>query len=289
MALSDDNIATIVSSSLSLFASIILIIWEVVQYRRLITTDIERPIALNLSNCIVMLCIADILTCGALAVSVTDDVPHMCFIQAQLTEIGLLSAILWTAAISVYHLYQIRSCALCKDVYSVARGSDTLYLWLCAVCWGIPICAEIIALNFHFYSEQPDPWCWLHDSKYLWVVFLYGWLIAVYIANLVIWVICYNYMKRISPVASYKPTLRLLTGYSVAFWLVWTFPIIRRSYEAWGSGDEEVMNILRFGHAVTIPLQGFFNLIIYGYFRKANSNDEAPYTKLNDDGNTYGW
>lgn len=41
---------------------------------------------------------------------------------------------------------------------------------------------------------------------------MYGWLFVVYSANLVIWVICYNYMKKISPMATYKPTLRLLAG-----------------------------------------------------------------------------
>jgi len=289
MELSADNVATITSTSVSLLCSAILIVWEVVEYRRLITTDVERPIALNLSNCIIMLGLADLVACGAYALSLLDHLANVCFIQAQFTEVGQLSTILWTAAISVYHLYQIRSCALSKDVYSVARGSDTLYLWLCAICWGIPFCAEIIALNFHFYSEQADPWCWLKPSGYLWVIFLYGWLVFVYIANLLIWIVCYNYMKHISPMASYKPTLRLLSGYSVSFLLVWTFPIVRRSYEAWGAGNEEVMSILRFGHSVTVPLQGFFNLIIYGYFRKANSNNEdASYSKLSEE-NTYGW
>jgi len=257
----------------SFFSSVILIVWEAVQYRRLITTDIERPIAMNLSNCIIMLGIADIVACGALALSVLDFLPHVCFIQAQATELGELSTILWTAAISLYHLYQIKSCAQSQNIYAVAQGSNTLYLWLCGVCWGIPLSAELIALNLNLYSSTPDPWCWLHRSPYLWIIFMYGWLVGVYILNSVIWVLCYNYMKKISPMASYKPTLRLLSGYSVAFWLVWTFPIVRRSYEAWGPGDEHVLEILRFGHAVTVPLQGVFNLIIYGYFRKANSNN----------------
>lgn len=177
-----DNIATITSSTLSIVASIVLIVWEVKEYRRLITTDVERPIALNLSNCIIMLGLADIVACGALAISLLDHLPHMCFIQAQIMEVGELSTVLWTgllhvhshndnislpkkmlfmllsAAISIYHLYQIRSCAHRKDIFTVAQGSSTLFLWLCVLCWGIPVVAELIALNFNLYSKEPDPW-----------------------------------------------------------------------------------------------------------------------------------
>lgn len=96
MIFSAINLVTLISTGISLISSCILIIWEMVEYRRLITTDIERPIALNLSNCIIMLGVADILACGALGLSLMDHLPHVCFIQAQFTEVGQLSTILWT-------------------------------------------------------------------------------------------------------------------------------------------------------------------------------------------------
>lgn len=108
---------------------------------------------------------------------------------------------------------------------------------------------------------------------------MYGWLMAVYVSNLIIWMVCYYYMRQMAPSASYKPTLRLLAGvlrakhsffsshhnsfiipfvgYSVTFWIVWTFAILRRSWEAWGPDDEHVLNILKLGHAITVPLQGY--------------------------------
>lgn len=96
MGLESDSIATVVSCSISIVASLILIIWEVVEYRRLITTAIERPIALNLSNCIIMLGAADIVASTATMLSLLNHIPGICFLQAQLTEIGVLSTILWT-------------------------------------------------------------------------------------------------------------------------------------------------------------------------------------------------
>lgn len=113
--------------------------------------------------------------------------------------------------------------------------------------------------------------CLFKPSNYLWIFFMYGWAITVYILNLIIWGACHYYMKKIAPSATHKQTLRLLvgkcypapfhiiisfTGYSISFWLAWSFPIVRRSWEAWGPDDPHVMNVLRFGHAVTVPLQG---------------------------------
>jgi len=279
---SSDTLASLVTCLVSIVSSVTLITWEIVQYRHLITSDVEKPIARNLSNCIIMLGVADILASIATLLSVLNYLPGICFIQAQLTEIGVLSTILWTAAISIYHLYQIKSCALGRDVKAVAKGSNTLFLCLFSFCWGIPVTVELIALNLDFYSSQPDPysWCLFKDSQYLWIFFMYGWVLLVFILNVTIWGLCYYYLKKIAPQASHKPTLRLLAGYSVAFWIAWTCPLLWRSWLAWGPEDDHVVDILRLGMSATVPLQGFFNLIIYGYFRKYDGNDDFVEEKV---------
>lgn len=93
--------ATFVSSCVSIVSSIILIIWERVQYSHLVTTPAEKPIAQHLSNCIVMLAIADMIASLGFGISVVNAYPHVCFVQAQLIEVGALSSAFWT---SMFHL-----------------------------------------------------------------------------------------------------------------------------------------------------------------------------------------
>jgi len=217
-----------------------------------------------------MLGLADMVTNISLLISTFQ--PAFCYVQAQMMQFGELSAALWTAGISVYHLYQLRCTAHDTDVDTIAKGSSRLFTCMSVLCWGIPISTEIIALNLNLYSRDPDPWCWLNSPlhNYNWIIFLYGWLVAVFISNVVIWIVCDYYSKKIE--RSYKGTLFLLAGYSTAFFLVYTFSFLRRIWGAWIPNDTHTYDILKFGQAVTAPLQGFFNLIIYGYFRKSALN-----------------
>jgi len=263
-----------VSSFISIIASVILIIWERRQYRQLIITEIEKPISRNLSNCIVMLAIADIVGGIGYSLSIIND--HTCSLQAQLIEVGQLTATLWTLAISVYHLYQIRCCAESMRVEKVAQGSNQLFLWMCGLCWGIPIVVEAVLLNTHSYGDIPDPYtkrCWLKPNQYLWIFCLYAWLIAVFFGNFIIWFLCHRYLKQITPNASNRPTFHLLLGYTVAFWIVWTFPLVHRIYITASGSNPQVLIVLRYGHSLTAPLQGFFNLIVFGFFFKNYSKD----------------
>jgi len=263
--------AAFITSCISIASSLALIIWERIQYTQLHkhTSPTEKPIAQHLSSCIVMLAIADIMASVGFGISMINARPNVCFVQAQLVEIGALSSILWTMAISQYHLYQIKSCAQGRPVFLVAQGSSRLFLWICGFCWCIPLSIEVILINFNFYStDEPDqaPWCWLNPTPYLWLIFLYGWLLAVFIGNVIIWMSCVFYMKQISSNAKKRPAMLVLIAYTTAFLIVWTFPIVHRMYEAFGPNNQKIIDVLRFGHAVTNPLQGFFNLIIYGCF-----------------------
>jgi len=266
-------IASTVSCSVSITASLILIVWEIFQYRRLITTEVERPIALQLSNCIIMLCIADIIANISNLLSFLNYLPGFCYVQAQVTEFGALSTILWTAGISIYHFYQIRSCSLGKDIRKVAAGSNKLFLSLFLLCWGIPFLVELAALNTNvFATTSPGPYVWClfqPNLKYAWIYMLYVWVVSVFILNIIMWAACYHYMKQMAPKAS-QPTLRLLAGYSVAFLLSWFMPLLRRSWGAWGPADLQALDILQFGMDISVPLQGFFNLIVYGFFRRTS-------------------
>lgn len=62
-----------------------------------------------------------------------------------------------SVSISIYHLYQIKCCAESRQVESVAIGSTRLFLWLCGLCWGVPLIVEMIMLNTGSYGRVPDP------------------------------------------------------------------------------------------------------------------------------------
>lgn len=81
-------------------------------------------------------------------------------VRALLIAVSLGKLILLLAAISVYHLYQIKCCASGKSVEVVAQGSNRLFLWMCGLCFGIPLFVEAIMLNTESYGTSPNinPW-----------------------------------------------------------------------------------------------------------------------------------
>lgn len=99
--------------------------------------------------------------------------------------------------------------------------------------------------------------CWLKQSDYLWIFALYAWLVAAFIGNFIIWFFCYWYMKKIVPNASKRPTIFLVLGYTIAFWLVWSFPLAHRIYIVTGHNNPDVLQVLRYGHSTMVPLQGY--------------------------------
>jgi len=273
-------IAATITSVVGIIASIILICWEIINYK--IHTNIYyhdkngKTITKCLSGLIISLAVADILSNIGFGVSFWNPNPEVCRWQAIETEYIQLSSVLWTGAISLFHLLHVY--LLDVSSYSSAARKSRIFFWgACVVCWLVPLAPALWMLESDNHSTKGHPWCWIDVSHLNWVYLFYGPLLIVTVGNFIVWIICGSKLSGSNPV------MRLMLGYSIAFVLTWTIPIARRGYCEWfQTCSEDTKEKLIIAHSVTVPLQGFFNLIVYGFCRKLAHIEAAPPVVVNE-------
>jgi len=196
-----------------------------------------------------------------------------CLVQAVEFEVGELSSILWTGAISGYHLLHALAINKCTKAQTAHR-SKVYFGFASVICWGVPLAFGVWVGITRDHSD-PYPWCWIkdHPEDYAWIYMLFGPLVVVVVGNFIVWIwICLK--LKVGDFA-----LRFLLGYSIAFVLVWVAAIVRRGCLI-GHCSKRTNDELMLARAITLPLQGFCNLIVYGYCRKLRNNTDNEHMPL---------
>jgi hypothetical protein len=189
----------------------------------------------------------------------TNDRSPLCYTQAIGIEYFELSGFLWPAIIAT-HLYL----AVCRKYTQHAlRRLLPVYL---GVGYGAPLAfvIGILALNV-VGTGNPDnviSWCWI-SSEHSWIRLLVYYLpmVALWVYNIVLYYLVSRQINQIMSFAYRKVIIKL--GLYVLVLVITDLPALINRVQNLFAPHHPVV-VLYFMQAIAVPLQGFFNALVYG-------------------------
>ncbi len=188
-----------------------------------------------------------------------------CDVQGTIVQLNLC-VVLWNACLTTNYLVRI--------VYGWnALRADALMPYYHMLSWGPGAVIALSLLAFGLYGDA-GPWCWI-SSDYVWarmaLFYVPLWLMLSY--TLCVMSVIIRHVRRIDAKfahlrrreASSMRVTKQSVAYILGMLLTWLAGSANRVYQAVNSGHTTPG--LSLSMAFFIPLQGFFNLLVYLYPR----------------------
>ncbi|KAI8808837.1 hypothetical protein BJ742DRAFT_771618 [Cladochytrium replicatum] len=215
---------------------------------------------------------------------------EFCIAQGIWVNTFMLSAMLWTACLSVQVLLATRKGS---NVASLQASEKYFH----AASWGIPVILSLVAY-FLKHDGKGDVygdatlWCWITGpyADYR-LYFFYIWLWAIFLWNLGVYFfvgyVVMSSQRRIHKMSSERPGamfapstamknyIRKTSFFILAFFINWFWGSVNR-IQGFFDPNTQIYALFVL-HAVFTPLQGFLNFLAYFlvhyFFKKSKSSD----------------
>ncbi|KAJ1570075.1 hypothetical protein HK096_002876 [Nowakowskiella sp. JEL0078] len=205
----------------------------------------------------------------------TIKVAAVCTIQGWGITFFLLSAMFWTACLSIQCLLAIQRGTKLDKI-------ERLEKWFHIVSWGIPFTLATVLL---FMGSPGNPvytdatlWCWIGSAYQEYrFYFFYMWLWAIFLFNLGVYgfvgYTLWNTQRRLArfekaggdeawqPSRSMRIYVRKTSFFIVAFFINWLWGSLNRIQNMVNPANPVYALFLL--HSIFTPLQGFLNFIAY--------------------------
>ncbi|KAL0491270.1 cyclic AMP receptor-like protein [Acrasis kona] len=223
---------------------------------------------------IVYLSFADLLASSSYLIrfSKLDESGPWCLIEATFMCTFELCSVLWSSCICVHLLLNV----LFANKGKWLKWSELIYH---IISWGLPL-IWTITLFFNHRFGQATNWCWLKSDEdvqsFGWRFFTFLPIYCCMFFNLTVYVVVLVALRRllsnkqmsvIFSNAGRRRELRALLAFSfvmLAFFITWIPPFFNRMWETIHRRESEIF-WLNMTQAITNPLQGFMNMVLYGY------------------------
>eukprot|EP01130_Rhizamoeba_saxonica_P018015 TRINITY_DN8906_c0_g1_i2.p1 TRINITY_DN8906_c0_g1~~TRINITY_DN8906_c0_g1_i2.p1 ORF type:complete len:246 (-),score=39.78 TRINITY_DN8906_c0_g1_i2:35-772(-) len=188
----------------------------------------------------------------------------MCYIQGFMMNAFSLAVMAWTLCIA-FNLYMV----VVKRATNMEQYERRYHFF----SWGLALLFSIIPHFTQSYGRGPHAyWCWISSEGSGNIMRLISWYIPLYsgITAAMILYIMVAHSIRSSTNTFHDPALdkevnlavRKLFAYPLVFLILWIFPTINHLYDV---VDENEIFFLHLMQALTEPLVGFINAIVYGF------------------------